>query len=228
MSNHPREAPRAIVTLRNLEVARQFPQELPDDAMGPSTGEAHACTSCGDALEHVVITTGGPHGDPAVWEAYPLALDGWQCRACRDISYPALLSPEEISALLDGAITAAQRGAFDEAELGFRRAITSWPTYMPARINFGSMCLDRVRAEQRGAARAEVVERYAELAEHQLRKSLSCEPAAPAAARFMLGKLLCRRGKRGEGAPLLEQFLRAPDGPARLRDEAAAILAEAS
>jgi hypothetical protein len=220
--------PPALVTLRDLEVARKFPQELPDDAMGPKVGERHACASCGAALAHVLITTGGPMGDPSVWEAYPLALDGWQCEQCQDLSFPAFLSPDEITALINESIAAARRGAFDEAELGFRRVISSWPTYMPGRVNFGSMCLDRVRAEQQGAGRAEIVDRYAELAEAQLRKSLSCEPAAPVQARFMLGKLLYRRDRSDEGIALLRAVLQSGDAPASLRDEAAALLTEAS
>jgi tetratricopeptide (TPR) repeat protein len=216
-----------IVTLRDLAVARQIPQELPDDAMGLATGEPHACASCGAALGRVVITTGGPHGDPALWETYPLALDGWRCEGCQALSYPALLGAEEITALINESIAHARRGAFDDAELGFRRAISSWPGYMPARANFGSMCLDRIRAEQQGAGRPAVVERYARLAEDQFRRALAGEPAAPAPVRFMLGKLLVRRGQRDEGAAHLRHFLRSPDAFAALREEAEALLAEA-
>jgi tetratricopeptide (TPR) repeat protein len=218
------EAPPALITLRNLEVAGKFPQELPDDAVGLKTGELHACASCGAALQRVIITTGGPLGDTAVWEAYPLALDGWQCERCENLTFPAFLSPDEMTALLGESVAFAQRGAFDEAELGFRRAIASWPTYMPARVNFGSMCLDRIRAEQQESHRADVVERYAKLAEDQLRKSLSCEPAAPVQARFMLGKLLCRRDQPDEGIALLKQILQSHDASPRLREEAESLL----
>jgi hypothetical protein len=220
--------PPALFTLRNLEVARKFPQELPDDAMGPKVGEPHACASCGTALARVIITTGGPMGDPAVWETYPLALDGWQCPQCQDITYPAFLSPDEITALINESIAAARRDAFDEAELGFRRVISSWPTYMPGRVNFGSMCLDRVRAEQQGDGRAEIVDRYARLAEAQLRKSLSCKPAAPVQVRFMLGKLLYRRDRSDEGTALLHEVVQSADAPPPLREQAAALLAETS
>jgi hypothetical protein len=220
-----REEPRAVVTLRNLEVARKFPQELPDDAMGPATGERHTCGSCGGALKGVIITTGGPFGDPAVWDAYPLALDGWQCEQCENISFPAFLSPDEIAALINASIASAQAGAFDEAEYGFRRAISSWPTYMPARVNFGSMCLDRIRAEQEGENRTEVVDRYAKLAEAQFRKSLTCEPPAPIQVRFMLGRLLYRRGPKDEGAAMLEAVMKSPETPASLRKEIEVLLA---
>jgi len=74
---------------------------------------------------------------------------------------------------------------------------------------------------------AEVMERYARLAEDQFRKALTCEPAAPAPVRFMLGKLLVRRGQLDEGRAHLQQFLRSPDAPAPLRKEAEALLAEA-
>lgn len=213
-----------LVTLRNLEVARKFPQDLPDDAVGMKTGELHACASCGGALQRVILTTGGALGDMTVWETYPLALDGWQCERCQDFTFPAFLSPDEITALLGESVAFAQRGAFDEAELGFRRAVASWPTYMPARVNFGSMCLDRIRAEQQGQNRANVVDRYAELAEDQLRKALSCEPAAPVQVRFMLGKLLCRRDRQAQGMALLNQVLQSPDAPPRLREEAESLL----
>jgi hypothetical protein len=218
------EAPPVLITLRNLEVARKFPQDLPDDAVGLGTDEPHDCASCGAALQRVIITTGGALGDPAVWEAYPLALDGWQCEGCENLSFPAFLSADEITALLRESVALAQGGAFDEAELGFRRAVASWPTYMPARVNFGAMCLDRVRAEQQGQGRADVVERYAVLAEAQLRKALACEPAAPVQARFMLGKLLYRRDREAEGSALLDQVLQSPDTPLRLREEAESLL----
>lgn len=131
-------APPVLVTLRNVEVARQFPQDLPDATVGLPADEPHACASCRAALKRVIITTGGPLGDPAVWEAYPLALDGWQCERCEELTFPAFLSPDEIQALL--------------------------------------------------------------------------------------GELLCRRAQPAEGSALLKQVLQSPDVPARLRDEAEALL----
>jgi hypothetical protein len=211
------------VTLRRLETAQKFPLELPDDTVGLEADAAHTCGGCGGSLTRVIITTGGPFGDEAVWEAYPLALDGWQCAGCQNLTYPVNLSAAEITELLQLSAAAAQRGDFDRAEFGFRRATASWPTYMPARANFGAMCLDRVRAEQR----ASVIERYVQLAEVQLRKALVCEPTAPAQVRFMLGKLLVRRGRRAEGGELLREAVRSPQLLGPLREEAELILAEA-
>jgi len=221
------DAAAVLVTLRQLEIAQKFPLELPDDAVGLDADAAHTCRSCGGSLARVIITTGGPFGDDAVWEAYPLALDGWRCAGCQNLTYPVTLSPAEITELLQRSTAAAQRGDFDDAELGFRRATASWPTYMPARANFGSMCLDRARAEQAAAQCASVIERYAQLAEVQLRKALVCEPPAPVKVRFMLGKLLVRRGRRAEGAELLREAVRSPQLPGPLREEAESILAEA-
>ena len=221
------DASAALVTLRRLEIAQKFPQELPDDAVGVEADAAHTCGSCGGSLARVIITTGGPFGDAAVWEAYPLALDGWRCAGCQTLTYPVNLSSAEISELLQRSTAAAQRGDFDQAEFGFRRATASWPTFVPARVNFGSMCLDRIRTEQRAAQRTSVIEHYAQLAEVQLRKALACGPAAPIQVRFMLGKLLVRRGRHAEGGELLREAVRSPQLPGPLREEAEAILAEA-
>jgi len=64
------------------------------------------------------------------------------------------------------------------------------------------------------------------LAEAQLRKALTCEPAAPVQVRFMLGKLLYRRDRSDEGRALLEQVLQSADTPPSLREETKALLAE--
>jgi hypothetical protein len=216
------------VTLRKLDVAQKFPQELPEDGVGLDADAAHSCKACGGSLARIIITTGGPYGDAALWEVYPLALDGWQCAGCHDLTYPVHLSAAEATGLLQRSSAAAQRGDFDEAEFGFRRAIASWPTYMPARANFAAMCLDRIRAEQQAAQRASVIDRYQQLAEAQLRKALVCEPAAPVQVRLMLGNLLVRRGQRIEGAELLREVLRSPQLPGPLREQVESILAEAS
>jgi tetratricopeptide (TPR) repeat protein len=219
-----REPEVALVTLRTLEIARRFPQELPD-APSLERGKAHTCSSCGSPLAPVILTTGGPYADPAVWQAYPIAIDGWQCQGCKDLSYPAFLSPGEMTALLDAAVAAAQAGAFDDAELALRRAVASWPAYMPARMNFGAMLLDRIRVERQQQNRQERIDAYADQAEAQLRRALSAEPPAPPPAYFMLGKLLHRRGKP-DAADVLRRFLAMAGAPPPLRAEAQALLGE--
>ncbi len=223
MANPQHDAGKvSLVTIRNLEVARRFPQELPE---GPrlQQGKTYSCETCSSPLKPVIITTGGPYADPAIWRAYPLAIDGFQCDTCQSLSYPVFMTPQEMTELLHSAVAMAQAGAFDEAEFSLRRAAMSWPTYMPVRMNFGAMLLDRIRAEQAGEKRQELIHAYLEEAEAQLRKAIAGEPPAPPAAYFMLGKLLVRSGK-ADGASVLQQFLSMPEAPPALRAEARALL----
>jgi len=214
------------VTLRKLELARKFPQELPDDVVGMARGEPHDCESCGRTLAEVVITTGGPYGDRAVWDEYPLALDGWQCPGCNGLSFPADLGPEQITQILNAGAEDARAGRLDDAELAFRRGTSSWPKYSPARVNLASIYLDRIRAEKTGENRAPVVARYAREAEAQWRKAMVGVPPPPPVAYLMLGRLLWRLGNRTEGATFLEELLRLPNVPEALRRDARSILDE--
>jgi hypothetical protein len=86
----------SLVTLRDLRRARMFPQELTG---GKTPARRGACPQCAAPTSDVVITTGGPHADPAVWEAYPIAIDGWRCDRCEAMGFPVELSPEEITVL---------------------------------------------------------------------------------------------------------------------------------
>jgi hypothetical protein len=217
----------AYLTLRTVDTAKRFPQELPTDAMGRKRGEATACNGCGSALREVVITTGGPYANAEVWELYPLAIDGWQCSGCEKVSFPILLAWEEVHALANGGVRDAQRGAFDDAELAFRRVIASWPTYSPVRINFGALCLDRIASERRGANRPHVVQRYIGEAEHQLRKALVGEPPPAAPAYFMLGNLLWSLGRTADAKPLLAKFVAMPDAAPPMRAHAEGLLRKA-
>lgn len=219
-------APMLAVTLRNLEIAQKFPQDFPSDSRGLNADEPQVCTSCEAALKRVVITTGGALSDQEVWEAYPLALDGFKCEGCGGVTFPAFVSDDEMTELIETAVAFAQREAFDEAEYSFRRAISSWPGYSLARVNFGSMCLDKIRAEKRGRNREDVIERYAQLAEAQFRKALSCQPEVPSQVKFMLGRLLVRRRQGVEGAALLQEVMQATDVTERVRREARALIAE--
>ena len=140
------------------------------------------------------------------------------------MSYPRVLGPERMTELVNEGGAAAQAGRLDEAELALRRAIASWPGYSPPRGNLGALYLDRVRAEQQGQRRAEVIERYLVEAERQLWRASSGSPDPGFQVAFMLGRLLVKRGRPDEGRPFLERVLRDPHAPGPLRDEAQRLL----
>src|SRR5689334_2808652 len=111
------------VVLRNLERARAFPQE-------PSASGRKAmgiCEQCSGTLQLVVFTTAGGGEQLKVWRAYPLAIDGWRCRACGWSALPRYISVEESLEFGRRGSEQAQAGNFDDAEFWFRRILGSWP-----------------------------------------------------------------------------------------------------
>lgn len=216
-----------VITLRTLESARRFPQELSEEVPRLRRGESHACQADGSPLRPVLITTFGEAGDPAVWRAYPLAVDAWLCAAGAHVEY-AFLAPEEATALLDAGAGAARVGDHDLAEVSFRRVVSSWPGYAPGRVNLGSLYLDRVKAAQARSASPEEVRRLLDVAADQLEHSLTCSPPAPPEVRVMLGRIYVRSDRVGKGRALLESMLADPAlGPA-LKGQAQALLDEAA
>lgn len=65
------------VVLRDLARARALPQE-PAEAGRKAMG---VCEKCSAKLQLVVFTTAGSGEQLRIWKAYPLAIDGWLCRA---------------------------------------------------------------------------------------------------------------------------------------------------
>ncbi len=212
-----------FVTLRKRELALRIPQEMPD--RGTRAEESASCPDCKTKMEPVVITTGGPYGDAKLWEIYPVAVDGFRCTACGTMTYPRVLSAERITEIINEGVAGAQTGRLDDAELALRRAIASWPNYSPPRANLGAVYLDRVRGEQQGQGRPEVIERYLVEAERQLRRANSGEPPSDFQVWLMLGRLLLKRGRPDEGRPLLERVVAAPQAPEGARAAARSLLA---
>ena len=222
----PKSATPELMTLRSLAVAQKFPQELPDGAAHKARGEAHVCSDDGSALVPILITTYGDFGDPAVWREYPLAVDGWRCPEDGNIEFPALLSPAEVTNLLQLGEAAAKSGNLDEAEFNFRRVTSSWPGYMFGRVNLGSVYLDKIKAEQArpGGASAEVVQRYVEVAVTQFEHALTTSPPAPPQIRLMLGRLYLRSNRPERGHAVLRVLLADPSAPEALKREAQALM----
>ena len=98
------------MAVRTAAVAEKFPTLLDPDTVGSSRAELQRCSACGGLTEDVVITTGGPLGDPELWRRHPVALDACRCKECGQVSYPIALEPAEIKALLDAGAAAAQSG----------------------------------------------------------------------------------------------------------------------
>lgn len=221
------EGGAATMTLRTLESAQKFPQEIAEETKRTLRTEAPTCAKDKRSYEPVVITTRGALGDPAVWRAYPIAIDGWRCPVCGDHHYPVFLPPEEVAELLRGGEEAARRGDLDEAEYKFRRVVSSWPGHATARFDLGSLYLDRAKAERtRAGSTPADVQHATDEATRQLERALASNPPPPGIARFMLGKTYVRGGKPDKGRPLLLTFLGDPTSDATRRAEAQGLLTE--
>jgi Flp pilus assembly protein TadD len=172
----PPEGPRWFV-IRDRDAARQFPVQTPFDRRGLTRESGKKC-ECGGLQVEVVITTGGPMGDPELWAEHPLALDGWSCPGCNHLSGPRVLEPDEVTALTQQGSAAAQERRFDEAELAFRRVANSWPQYGPGRFNLAALYEERLMAELAGERRVRVESRLRNTAEHHAQEALrgSCVP----------------------------------------------------
>lgn len=145
------QAAPTVITLREPDIARAFPLQTPRASEGRRRAHVEPC-SCGAQLEEVIVTTGGALGDAELWRSYPLAVDGWMCATCSKITLPRFLEPEEVNALSERGISAAQRGDFDEAEMCFRRITNAWPGYAPGHADLSTLLGQRlVAAETAGA-----------------------------------------------------------------------------
>lgn len=212
------------MAVRTAAVAEKFPALLDPDTVGSSRAELQRCSACGGLTEDVVITTGGPLGDPELWRRHPVALDACRCKECGQVSYPIALEPAEIKALLDAGAAAAQSGNLDDADLFFRRAANGRGDRGLPRMNLGSVYLDRARAIP--ADEAHQVERLAlaRTAVALFRQSLACHHPAPVPARFLLGRTLVLLGELAEGQRELRAMLADPDAPAAMRADARDLL----
>jgi hypothetical protein len=150
-----------VMLLTDLEVARSFPAQMPLDVMAPRRSEAPPCLRCRGPMKEVLLTTGGPGCDHAVWVAHPLAVDGWYCPACSEVCLPRSLEPEEALALLDAAVLFARRGRMEDAELSLRRVTSSWPRFAAGRVQLALLYGQRLARAEAAAAPPAVVGRLA-------------------------------------------------------------------
>ncbi|MEW6277833.1 MAG: hypothetical protein AB1758_04350, partial [Candidatus Eremiobacterota bacterium] len=195
--------PRTI-WLDVLEVARGFPLQTPMESEGRRRCDMHGCGECGGPLDEVLITTAGT----PIWEAYPLAVDGWWCPACSQLSLPRFLEPEEVDGLTRQAVQAAAEGRLAEAEQSFRRVANSWPGYAPGRVNLARLYERMLRTEER----PEQVERILDEMQRQLCDALTCEvTSARPRAVAMLTAVLLRRERVQEALALVDRHLELPE-----------------
>ena len=213
-----------LITLRTLDVARRFPQELPESAATKERGREHLCQQHGVRLTPTLVTTYGDAGDPAVWRAYPLAVDAWWCAKGEHIEY-ALLTLAEVQHLLARGGAAAQSGNLDEAETCFRRVTSSWPGYSIGRVNLGSVYLDRGRAEQ--ARGGDAVDRYRDVALDQLQRAVACKPPPPHRVWLMLANIHLRAGQTAQVKAVLADLARQGELDAATKEGMASFLRDA-
>lgn len=209
-------------TIRDLDVARKFPQQPPiGGRKGPGRSTPPICPADQIPMMPVVITTYDPFGEGDLWQTYPLALDGWRCSQCGRVGYPALLDPEEVRDLVTAGNEAARRGDLDEAEYHLRRLASSRPGYSIGRVNLASVYLDRLRT-----AEGDDVTRYVEMVTSNLEDALLGKPPPPPVVRLTLGRVYVRSGDRERGEPLLRQVIEDPASTDDLRAAARDLLAE--
>ncbi|HEY8378708.1 MAG TPA: tetratricopeptide repeat protein [Nannocystis sp.] len=198
-------APRPrVVTLRDRDAALAFPVQTPLHTRGPTREEGARC-GCGGRRDEVLVTTGGPAGDPDLWREHPLALDGFRCRACDQIAVPRFLAPDEVTALLRAGSEAIAAGRDDEAELAFRRVCTSWPAYAPGRYNLGLLYRQRADAEENDRDRPLVRHRLLDIAESHLRDALRGHGMPAAMIAGELAQVLLRREAEGAAREVLTE-----------------------
>lgn len=106
------------------------------------------CETCGRAVEERIITTGSPTGDPAVWNAVPVAVDGWICAKCGLLRYPRPATPERITSFGVEGAEHGRAGRFAEAEWWFTRMLWAWPDYAPGYMDLAQTLLGRADTEK--------------------------------------------------------------------------------
>jgi tetratricopeptide (TPR) repeat protein len=185
-----------VLTIRDREVARRLPVQIPVTRQGRRRGDEGAC-ACGGAYEEVFITTGGPEGDPALFAEHPLAVDGWRCRKCGEVSVPRFLEPDEVTELGKQGAEHVGAGRLDEAELSFRRVSNGWPGFAPARFDLAGVLMRRVEWEERGQARQHVIARLLDVVEGHLRAALGGKGMPLHVVVGMLVYVLLRREAEG-------------------------------
>ncbi len=129
-----------VMLIRNAAFASTL--RMPAEA---GLAKIEPCDKCGRAFEERIITTGGEGSDPAVWDAAPVAVDGWACATCDAVGYPRAMSAETSLRFGGAGIDAARAKKWREAEWWFTRIAWSWPTYAPAYLDLAQVLEDRLR-----------------------------------------------------------------------------------
>ncbi len=194
--------------LSDLEVARNFPVQLPLDSVGASRASVKPCGTCGGVLEEALITT----FSCPVWDEWPVAVDGWTCRGCKSLQLPRFLEAEEVERLTEEGAQAVRSGDFEQAELAFRRVCNSWPRYGPGRENLARALQYWLAYAEQEADQTQLVGRLAQEIERQLRDALEADGLSSRLS-IVSGLVNCllRREDPSAALALLEQELARPE-----------------
>ena len=217
--------PMRVLTVRSLDVARKFAQEPPENRQ-LARGQRHTCGKDGAELAPLLVTTYGETGVVATWQAYPLALEAWRCPKCEDITYPAFLEAAEATQLVNDAAVLGRSGKLDDAEFMLRRVVGSWSNDSTARMNLGSVYLDRARQAEKSGAPPEAGMRHRKTALAHFEKALTGEPAPTAQLFFMMGNAYLRIGDHERGRKHLQTYLASPAAQEPFITEARRLLAQ--
>ena len=127
--------------IRSLELCESLPRpQQPNFAdEGPK-----ACISCGRLMPEFLITTGGPSGDPDVWQEAPVVVDGWVCLPCRRFAYPRKMTADQIDDFGTKGVEHGQAGRCAEAEWWFTRLVWDWPGFLLGHLNLAEALRDRL------------------------------------------------------------------------------------
>ena len=177
--------------------------------------ESRACDGCGEAMEALLITSGGPLADPELWRDLPVSVDGWVCQACSVFQYPRTMTPERISAFMDEGASRGREGDFAAAEWWFTRVVWDWPGYAPGHLNLAEATRSRLHVEHEDpAVRRRLRERMREQYEEgcaAYEQSPSPELEAPVArALLTLAQLAIEDGAFPRASRSLEACLALP------------------
>lgn len=167
----------------------------------------------------MVFTTAGGGEQLTIWKAYPLAIDGWLCRACGWSALPRCISVEESVEYGRRGAEQAQSGNFDDAEFWFRRILGSWPGYGAGYADLGRLNLARADASKDANERT----RHRKQAEELFRKALATDGSL-GGVRAPLARTLALMGKEAEALELLQELERYPGASDATRVEGRELL----
>jgi len=207
------------VVFRDVRRAKTLPQE-PAQA-GPR--HMGICDHCRSPVRQVVFTTAGDGAQAAIWQAYPLAADGWLCPACGWWGAPRFITPEEVTEYGRRAVEHAANGQFDDAEFWLRRILGSWPGYHAAYADLGQLMAVRANATSDLQER----ERHGREAMRWCERAIEADPdwSIPG-VRVRCARILAARGEEERATELLKLVLSRNELPHDVRSEASALLAD--